>query len=96
MTRRVMKCQMNRCQNPATWKHGTWYACDDCIGPVLGPQWFNFAVINTMPSDEEMFESGKGYTPWGTAYRANDYFDPWPNMSEEWAERVTVEIKDET
>ena len=26
--------------------------------------------------------------------RGDDYFDPWPNMSKGWTERITVEIED--
>ena len=73
---RVMACSQMACDNPATWKMGTWWACDDHIKTMLFlPEWF---------------DTGRGHTYFGSAYRLDDYAEPWPNMTPDWIERVTV------
>ncbi len=96
MARRVMRCQSG-CEKPtpATWKHGTWYACDDCIRPLLGNPlgtFLNMFFGKEQKSPEEMFEEGWGSTIYGTAYRSDDYFDPPPNWDQADMEGMTVKV----
>jgi hypothetical protein len=43
-TIRVMKCSTTGCPRPATWKHGTWWACDEHIKEMLcSPEQFERA-----------------------------------------------------
>jgi len=87
---------MSGCENPATWKHGTWYACDDCIKPILGNPpgaFLNMFHGTKQRTPAEMFEEGRGETIYGSAYRADDYFEPYPEMNDEWLELSTVEIE---
>jgi len=77
---RVMKCSQGGCREPATWKTGTWWACDEHIkGMLFSP---------------EMFEEGRGETFFGTTYHLRGYAEPYPNMSPEWEERTTVGVDD--
>ena len=74
---RVMKCSQGGCLEPATWKTGTWWACDEHIKSML----FN----------ADMFDAGEGHTLFGSSYRLSGYAKPDPGMNDEWLELTTVE-----
>ena len=77
-TIRVISCSQSGCSNPATWKMGTWWMCDEHIREYL--------------SSPEMFDKGIGLSYFGTAYRMEEYASPDQGMSDEWLRLMTVEV----
>lgn len=61
-------CSILDCNKPATWRHGTWWACDEDIKKLL--------------FDEKMYVRGQGMTAFGTAYHCG--VQEAPDDAQEW------------